>query len=190
MDDDRTRDLGERLSDQASWLTYLLSHLAGRAIRRRLALEDLVQDVYLRAIIAREHVPPPEDGEPALRRYLAVVARRAVLDAARALRAAKRSGQVVTLARSDGSASGDPLAEAALAATGAVTAVVAREQRSTMLAAFEALVPEHRRVIGHRQFEGLSAAETATRMGRSETAVHSLYRRALEAWDRGQRAER
>ena len=32
-------------------------------------------------------------------------------------------------------------------------------------------------------FDGKTAKETGTRMGRSETAVHSLYRRALEAWD-------
>ena len=49
--------------------------------------------------------------------------------------------------------------------------------------AFLELDPEHRRVIGARQFEGLSAAETARRMARSETAVHSLYRRALLAWE-------
>ena len=36
-------------------------------------------------------------------------------------------------------------------------------------------------MIGLRQFEGLSARATAQRMGRSETAVHSLYRRALAA---------
>ena len=30
--------------------------------------------------------------------------------------------------------------------------------------------------------EALGAREAARRMGRSETAIHSLYRRALEAW--------
>ena len=43
--------------------------------------------------------------------------------------------------------------------------------------------PDHRRVIGLRQFEGLSAAEVGQRLGRSESAVHSLYRRGLEAWE-------
>jgi len=47
---------------------------------------------------------------------------------------------------------------------------------------FRALPAEYQRVIGLRQFEGLSAREAAQRMGRSETAVHSLYRRALLAW--------
>ena len=56
---------------------------------------------------------------------------------------------------------------------------VARELR----ARFDALPPEHRRVIGLRQFEGLSARDTARRMGRTEAAVHSLYRRALLAWN-------
>jgi DNA-directed RNA polymerase specialized sigma24 family protein len=38
-------------------------------------------------------------------------------------------------------------------------------------------------VIGLRQFEGLTAAQAGARMGRSEAAVHSLYRRALESWE-------
>lgn len=42
---------------------------------------------------------------------------------------------------------------------------------------------EPRRMLGLRRFEGLSAAETAARMGRSEAAVHSLFRRALGAWE-------
>ena len=50
---------------------------------------------------------------------------------------------------------------------------------------FLALPPEHRRVLGLRQFEGLSAEEAAARMGRSAAAVHSLYRRALQAWQAG-----
>ena len=54
---------------------------------------------------------------------------------------------------------------------------------STDLDAYHALAPDHRRVLGLRQFEGLSAAETGARMGRSEAAVHSLYRRALVAWE-------
>jgi DNA-directed RNA polymerase specialized sigma24 family protein len=42
-------------------------------------------------------------------------------------------------------------------------------------------------VIGLRQLEGLTAAEAGLRLGRSEVAVHSLYRRALEAWERAAR---
>ncbi len=62
-------------------------------------------------------------------------------------------------------------------------ATAARGSAEAWLAAFGTLTPEHRRVLGLRRFEGLSAAETAARMGRSETAVHSLFRRALVAWE-------
>jgi DNA-directed RNA polymerase specialized sigma24 family protein len=56
------------------------------------------------------------------------------------------------------------------------------ETSQELLRAFLRLTPEHRRVIGLRQLEGLPAAQAARRLGRSETAVHSLFRRALQAW--------
>ena len=65
---------------------------------------------------------------------------------------------------------------------GPATRVRARELELRLEERYEALSAEHKRVIGLRQLEGLSAREAAERMGRSEIAVHSLYRRALQAW--------
>jgi RNA polymerase sigma-70 factor (ECF subfamily) len=168
---------GDRLAAQTHWLRLLLLHLAGRQVRARVELDDLVQEVFLRALGA--DLPPDE---PALRRLLARLARHAVVDAVRALRARKRSAPEVRLTRSDWSRTGVAESEVRLRTAGPATRAARAEEHERLLQAFDRLAPEHRRVIGLRQFEGLAAAEAARRMGRSETAVHSLYRRALEAW--------
>lgn len=189
MSDRSLETLGGRLAEQAGWLLLLLAHLAGRRVRQRVATEDLVQEVFLRAVIAAEHVPPADLGPPALRRFLTVLARRAVLDLARALRTARRDGREVRLVHADASASGVRADDLALSASGPATAAAMAEARSRTQRAFESLSPTYRRVIGLRQLQGLSAAETGRRMGRSAAAVHSLYRRALTAWSDAARAD-
>src|SRR5207244_7903371 len=124
--------------------------------------------------------------EPALYRFLAGIARHVVIDVARALRAGKRGGglDALSLGSSTGSSTGNRAraSRIAISATGPATAAARAESARDLVAAFEELEPDHRRVLGLRQFEGLPAAECGRRMGRSEAAVHSLYRRALAAW--------
>jgi RNA polymerase sigma factor (sigma-70 family) len=123
------------------------------------------------------------EGEPALRRYLAEVARHVVIDVARALRAAKRDGRSVRLERSGWSRFGLAESQIAQAEPGPGTRAGDAEELARLMAAYERLEPDHRRVIGLRRFAGLHAREAGRRLGRSETAVHSLYRRALLAWE-------
>ncbi len=187
MDDaEPLQDLGARLAACAPRLRLLLAHLAGPALRARFEIEDLLQEVFVRALSDAARWQPPRavgaalDAE--LHGHLALLARRVVLDTARALRAAKREGAAGALRL--GSSADGALAASALAArsAGPATAAARRELARDLVGAYEALAPDHRRVLGLRQFQGLAAAETARRMGRSEAAVHSLYRRALEAW--------
>jgi RNA polymerase sigma factor (sigma-70 family) len=173
-------DPGERLAGHERRLRLLLAHLAGRAVRARVELDDLVQEAYLRALADPRGLPAHEPGEAPLWRALVLHARHTVIDVARALRAAKRDGVCEPLARSSWSRGG--VGAPAAAGPGPATAAAARESGRAIAGAFLELAPEHRRVIGLRQFEGLSAREAGVRMGRSETAVHSLYRRALDAW--------
>ncbi|MFG0317726.1 MAG: RNA polymerase sigma factor [Planctomycetota bacterium JB042] len=187
--DDRTDDAHEasgsgRLARQAGWLALLFVHLAGPRVRSRVDREDLVQEVFLRVLSAGAH--PPET-ERELRRYLATVARRVVFDVLRALRARKRDAHELPLDRSAWSEAGGLDDALAASATGPLTGLAREEHRDALVAAFERLSPEHRRVLGLRQLEGKSAREAAARLGRSEAAVHSLYRRALEAWERSVR---
>ena len=93
-----------------------------------------------------------------------------------------RDGRESRLVRSDWSVAGVSQSQLGAPGPGPGTRVAGAEESSRLIAAYEGLAPDHRRVLGLRQFEGLSAAETGQRMGRSESAIHSLYRRALEAW--------
>ena len=189
-DSTHTRELGERLARAAPRLRLLLAHLAGSAVRRRVDVDDLVQEVLVRALASPASMPPREpvaDGavEPALWRHLAQLARHTTIDVARALRADKRAGALdaARLSSSHTAArSGVAASRLVSDATGPASVALRRETTRDLVRAFEQLAPEHRRVLGLRQFEGLSAAECGRRLGKSEVAVHSLYRRALAAW--------
>ena len=175
---------GRRVAEQGPWLQLLVSHLAGARVRSQLPLEDLVQEVFVRTLASAATPPRAEQGDGALRRYLAKVARSVVFDALRAQRAFKRQGEVRPITRGDYSRAGIQESQLAAVTAGPATRAVAGERRRHLRNAFLELSAEHRRVLGLRQFEGLSAAETAARMGRSTSAVHSLYRRALQEWSR------
>lgn len=176
-------DSGARLAEQAGNLRLLLLHLAGRAVRARVEIDDLLQESFLRALADGRGLPPEEPGEAALRRYLADVARHVVIDVARALRAAKRDGHSVRLERSDWSRIGLAESQVAHPQPGPGTRAGEAEELARLMAAYERLDADHRRVIGLRRFAGLDAREAGRRMGRSEAALHSLYRRALLAWE-------
>lgn len=159
----------------------MIASLSGRVVRSRFELDDLVQEVFLRALGDPARIPT---SEPELDRHLALLARHVVVDAARCLRAAKREGDLGVAPLTSGSSSTGSAFQSRIRARfpGPGTQAAQREMSSDLVAAFLRLAPEHRRVLGLRQFQGLTAAECARRMGRSEVAVHSLYRRALEAW--------
>lgn len=176
--------LGTRLGGLEGRLRLLLLHLAGPALRARVEIEDLLQEVYLRALAAQDRIPGPSDGEQELLRYLRVLARHTVIDVARAARAQKRDRREQRLDRSAWSRTRLGQLDPSDHGPGPRTHLEVAETSERLARAFDALTPEHRRVLGLRKFEGLSASEAANRMGRSEKAVHSLYRRALEAWDR------
>ena len=175
-------DLGTRLMAQSRWLSLLLAHLSGRAVRARVDPDDLVQEVFLRVLSTATVVPAPEPGETALRKLLRRIARNCVVDVLRAARAVKRRGTELRLERSDWSRIGVPESDLAANVAGPATRAATADDHRLLMAAFARLSAEHRRIIGLRQLEGHSAAEVARRTGRSVTAVHSLYRRALLAW--------
>jgi len=63
MSHDAPLELGERIVAQGRWLRLLLMHLAGRQVRARVELEDLSQEVYVRAIAHADQLSPEEPAE-------------------------------------------------------------------------------------------------------------------------------
>lgn len=177
------RELGQRLGSLDTRLRLLLLHLTSSAVRARVEIEDLLQEVYLRALARPEELPAESANEQDLFRYLRTIARHTVVDVVRAARAVKRDGREQPLDRPSWSRTSLPGLDPLDPGPGPRTRVEGLEAQARLDRAFDSLSAEHRRVLGLRKFEGLSARETASRMGRGEKAVHSLFRRALEAWD-------
>lgn len=174
---------GERLARLQGRLELLLRHLSGPAVRARVAVEYLVQEVYLRALSPGLAFPRETPDEAELMRLLRSLARHTVVDVVRAIRAVKRDRVELRLGRSSWSKTGLGAATPHDPGPGPRTRVEGQEAQGRLSRAFDGLSAEHRRVIGLHQVEGLGTRRTAGRMRRSEKAVHSLYRRALEAWE-------
>lgn len=165
-------------------MRWVAVHCAGRALLRRLEVDDLVQEALLRAWQDRDRWPERDPNDAAFARWLALLVRHATIDAARASRARKRAAREERLEASDFSRSGIATRDLPAQTAGPATRAAVADTRLSLERAFLRLSGEHRRVIALRQFEGLSAADTAARLKRSEVAVHSLFRRALQAWER------
>lgn len=181
--EDPADDLPERLARLAPRVRLFVAATLGRRLRAHVGVDDLVQEVYLRALSNPAAFTAPGAGEDDLARALVRLARWTVIDAARSLGAARRDGRPLAIASSSGSYGGVAASAIPMLAPGPATEAASREGVERLAAAWRALDGEHRRVLRLRQLEGLPAAEAARRMGRSETAVHSLYRRALAAWE-------
>ena len=135
-------DDGERLAAQERRLLLLLAHLAGRAVRARVELDDLVQEVYLRALADPRGLPAPDGGssEGPLWGVLSQHARHVVVDVARALRASKRQGKLEPLRRSDWSRCGIECRERG---PGPHTAAATLESSRVLARCFLELSAEH-----------------------------------------------
>lgn len=170
----------------AARLEVYVEHRLGRALARRVEVQDVVQETLLRTLSVLPGATL--NGEGPFLALVCKIARNVIADIARAARRQRRGGGAaqLSLARSDWSTAGAALPPDSSA--GPYTRAALGETRGRMLQAWRALSPEQRRVIALRQFEGLSARETAQRVGSSEQAVHAQFRRALSRW--GEELER
>lgn len=183
---------GERVAQEelfarvAERLEVYVEHRLGRALARRVEVQDVVQETLLRTwgALGRAEL----NGEGPFLAMVCRIARNVIADIARAARRQRRGGgaAVLSLARSDWSTAG--AASPPDSSAGPYTRAALGEARGRMRQAWRALSPEHRRVLALRQFEGLSARETAQRIGSTEQAVHAMFRRALSRW--GEELER
>ncbi|HUU95956.1 MAG TPA: sigma-70 family RNA polymerase sigma factor [Phycisphaerae bacterium] len=146
-----------------------------------LAAEDICQEAYVVAV--RELASFQPRGKNAFFKWLLTIAERKLIDAIRALRAAKRGGGKKALelpARSDASSIAGLLEHVAIHERTPSRSAADHEIVSAVQNALAGLKEDYRTAIHCRYIEGLSAAETAARMGRSEGAVLKLCERALQ----------
>ena len=178
-----SRGARERLLEKhAGRLRVYCDYRLGSALRRNVEPEDVVQEALLRAW--RDFDGALLESNAAFSAWLTTIARRVIVDVARAARTAKRDGgrrHVESVAWSRSGSQG-PAAGPAADAPGPRTLAQRSEIRGQLVEAFGALDPRQRRVIVLRHLEGLSARETAARLGCTEGAAHALFRRALVAW--------
>ncbi|MBI4601533.1 MAG: sigma-70 family RNA polymerase sigma factor [Planctomycetes bacterium] len=137
--------------------------LVGAGLRGRLAVEDVVQETFARALRSLPRFR--WEGEAAFERWLATIAEHVVLEEARA----REKDAALELPPDVPGSAASP------------SKALRREERMGRLEeALAALSPEHREVILLARIERLSTAEIARRMGRSRDAVKQLLSRALK----------
>jgi RNA polymerase sigma-70 factor (ECF subfamily) len=142
-------------------LLYIRARL-GPKLRSSVESEDVLQDAYLAAHAAFAQFDYTDDG--AFTRWLCRIIENRIRDLGDYVGARKR--QPVALPRPD-------------PATGPVTAADRAERREAIARGLERLSEDHRQVLLLRYFEGLSADEAGTRMGRTAGAIRKLIARAL-----------
>lgn len=133
----------------------------GPQLREKLECDDVLQEAYLAAHRAFDQFQYTDEGS--FTRWLCRIIDNRIRDLGDHFGALKR--QAVDLPLSD--------------PTGPVTALDRVEHRAKVARGLNELADDHRQVLLLRFFEGLSAEETAERMGRTAGAVRKLAARAL-----------
>jgi RNA polymerase sigma-70 factor, ECF subfamily len=149
--------------------TYV--HLqAGPLVRAREAESDIVQSTC-REVLQRAGAYR-YGGEPGFRHWLYTTALRKILDK-RAFHTAERRD----VRREDAPPAAEAPGEPRFASPSGVA--MAREELDRLSSAFNELDPDHREVVLLSKVVGLSRAEVAVEMNRTEAAVRNLLHRAL-----------
>ena len=150
---------------------------AGALVRRKESISDLAQSVCLELLGELSSID--YRGEAAFRAWLYRAAERKILDRARFWAAEKRDAVRESPARAAGSTSVSGVLDSYRSFCTPSRAVAAREELDRVEAAFAGLPEHYRDVIVRARLLGLSHAEIAAELDKSEGAVRTLLCRAL-----------
>ena len=159
-----------------SRLSVLVHYRMSDALRRDCDVEDLLQEIFLRA--SRDLAGFDYRGPSSLFRWLAHIAHHAIADAARKGSRAKRNGGTPVRFRSESNPAGyEPV-------DSNTPSRVLRQQETVgeWNAKLAALPEDYRDVIAMARLEGLTIAEIAERMGKTREQVSLLLHRALKKY--------
>lgn len=149
---------------------------AGAALRARESASDLVQSTCREVLTHAERFQFPS--ESAFRRWLFTTALRKVSNRAAHLGAAKRAGPEVPLAPTS-SAGDDGLIACYHRFSSPSHRVTVQDEIDRVERAFDTLTDEQREVVTMAHVVGMSRAEIAEQLGKSENAVRIVLHRAL-----------
>lgn len=149
-------------------------------LRGLIQADDVLQETFTAAFRMIGSFQPRGDG--AFFHWLSAIAENRLLDMIKAQRAAKRGGGRAAVAASalPSPDSAAVLLDALAIHSGTPSGLAAgQEAAQAVAAALEEIEPDYRTALRLRYFEGLSVAQVAERMERTERAVHMLCHRGL-----------
>jgi RNA polymerase sigma-70 factor (ECF subfamily) len=168
--------IAERSRPRLEALAYLR---LGPYLRRRVEVDDVLQETYLRAYQLLNRFK--YQGEAALLRWLEVICKHVIQDLGRYFSRKRRRAKVFNwapLAESSGRLA-DGILDLLPAPVTSPSRALRREERFDRLEkALDSLSDEHREVLILARVQLLRPGEIAARMGRSEDAVAMLLLRA------------
>ena len=154
---------GELFERYRCRLASLIQSRLGAELGKQTEVEDLVQEVFLRAFFSLARFRWA--GDEALFRWLSVIARHVIQEAAR------RAGRELLLPAEHEVSSGE---------IPAARKIQRQERFARLESALETLKPEHRQVIVLTRIQRKPVNEVAEQMGRTPKATSQLLIRALE----------
>ena len=149
---------------------------AGAALRARESASDLVQSTCREVLTHAERFQFPSDS--AFRRWLFTTALRKVANRAAHLGAAKRAGPEVPISPDSG-AGEDGLIACYHRFSSPSHRLTVKDEINQVERAFDTLTEEQREIVTLAHVAGLSRAEIAEQVGKSENAVRIILHRAL-----------
>jgi RNA polymerase sigma factor (sigma-70 family) len=170
---DETPSAQDRLTEHVAALRAYVRLRLGRALRAREESEDIAQSVVREAL---EDLPRFEGGSKGMRAWLLKRAENKIRDRGRFWKRDRRDGS-----REEGIAQDEErtLLDAYRSFVTPSRAASAREELALVERAFAELPEDHRRVILLSRVGGLSHAEVARELDRSEAATRTLLSRAM-----------
>jgi RNA polymerase sigma-70 factor (ECF subfamily) len=146
-----------------SRLVSLMRSRLGEQLAKRVDIDDLVQEVLLRAFSSLAQFR--WSGDEALFRWLSVIARHVIQEVAR------REGRELLLPSEE---------DLAFDQISPARAIERRDRMARLRIALDGLKPDHRKVIILARVQRLPVRDVAERMGRTPKATTQLLLRALE----------
>jgi RNA polymerase sigma-70 factor (ECF subfamily) len=170
------REIDRLLEDNLAGLRAFLRVRAGAAVRARCSNSDLVQSVCREVLAGVDQFE--FQGDAAFRNWLYTAALRKIIEHDRRLHAQKRDVGRERSVDEEGGMDAAVLQGYASATTPSLLAM-GREGARKLEEAFDELSEEQRELITMHRFAGLSHAEIAAQLGKSEEACRQALRRAL-----------